>query len=238
MSNIFAESELPKPYMFVNREGTQTLKQKLEARTSLTQMEYINASLALINDSRAYEPRDRDHILRHIQDVTHDIMDRPWDVVRRWSQRVWDAVERRELSWGDSQLIQNLRVSIAITGCSKPGNQLVQAEHKGGRSETICRAFNSRNGCRHRSHHKEGGTRHLHVCSFCDAVGRHCLGHNVMGCNNKTQYPGPPHQPAYNLPQHVQMQGRGQAPEPNQWRPQYSSQNPSAQYPQFPKNGL
>ena len=133
--------------MFVRREGAQTIKQKLDIRTSLSPMEYIHASLALVNDQRAYVQRDRDHILRHIQDVTHDCMERPWDVVRKWSQRVWDAVERKEFSWGDHQLIQNLRVSIAITGCSKSASTTTySADSKPTKSEVICRLFNSRGG--------------------------------------------------------------------------------------------
>ena len=81
-SDAFIENLIPKPYMYVSREGVQTLKQKLENRSSTTPMQYVNATIALLNDPRAFHPEDRSHILRHLQDVTHDIMERPWEDVR------------------------------------------------------------------------------------------------------------------------------------------------------------
>ena len=75
--NIFAETAIPKPYMYIEREACQTIKQKLDARASFSAMEYVHASLALVNDTRAYENGDKAHILHHIQDVVHDAIERP-----------------------------------------------------------------------------------------------------------------------------------------------------------------
>ena len=239
MSDIFTECVIPKPYMYVEREGAQTLKQKLDNRTSLSPMEYVNAAIALVNDNRAYDGGDRGAILRHIQDVTHDIMERPWDVVRRWSQRVWDAVEKKHFTWGDDQHIQNLRASIAISGSNKTTQGNSNSEGKGSKSEVICRMYNSRNGCRSRSHHDEANVRYLHICAFCDSLGRHCPGHNVLGCNNKSNYPGQPrmqtlptagpysNQPPRPLPQ-----------DPPSWRAQQAPPSYQPQYYQASKNGF
>ena len=84
------EHDMPKPYMYIQREGCQTDKQKLEVRCALTALEYINATLALIRDTRAYDQVDLLAILRHLQDVTQDAMQRDWPAVRRWSQFIWD----------------------------------------------------------------------------------------------------------------------------------------------------
>ena len=188
-TDVFTENLLPKPYMYVTREGSQTVKQKLDQRASLSALEYIHAFVKLVNDHRAYDPAHKDDMLRHLQDVIHDAMDRSWEAVRRWTQQVWDAVERQDLRWGDTQLIQNMRVMSAIAAGQK-ATASGAVDHKLGKQEVICRQFNTRAGCRQRTHHDEGQVRHIHLCAFCDSLGRHCPGHNVMGCNNKTQYPG------------------------------------------------
>ena len=236
--DIFTESLLPKPYMYATREGCTTLKQKLEVRTKLSAMEYINAALSLVNDKRAVQPRDRDDILRHLQDVTHDAMERPWEFVRRWTQHVWDAVEAKEITWADDQSIQNRRIRIAITGGgggSKPAAHAEQ-DSRGSKTEVICRPFNNRAGCRQRSHHDEGQVRWLHICSFCDSVGRHCTGHNAIGCNNKLMYPGHPRTQGPNPHQPQFQQPRVQGPETQNWRYPNYNQGHNTHFQQFPKN--
>ena len=234
-SDIFTESLLPKPYMYISREGQHTLKQKLESRATITPMEYIHAAIKLVNDHRAYQPEDRDHIMRHIQDVVHDAMERPWENVRRWSQYVWDAVEKGEFKWSDSQLIHNSRVCIAMTSGGRT-LQAAQPESKQQRSEVICRAFNSRSGCRQRSHHDEGTTKHLHICAYCDSVGRHCPGHNVIGCNSKNSQPGHP-RPPQQVGQPFGFNPPRPGPQEQQWRTHQYPPMYSQQYPAMSKNG-
>ena len=236
--DIFTETLLAKPYMYVNREGCATLKQKLEVRTSLSPMVYVNATIRLVNDSRACAAGEREHILRHLQDVTHDVMVRPWENVRRWSQYVWDAVERREIAWDDTQSIHNHRMTIALTGPGRTGTS-GSAESRTNRQKAICRPFNARGGCRHRSHHDEGQVRFLHICAFCDSVGRHCPGHNVLGCNNKTQFPGQPrYTTAPNLNVPPPAVGARQGADLPAWRQQPQHHNAYNYYGQAaPKNG-
>ena len=181
-SDIYSDKLMPKPCMFVNREGTHTIKQKLDIRSSLTMPEYLAASLALIRDQRACRSEDREHILAHIHDVTQDAIGRPWEAVRRWSQGVWDKVDRGILLWDDTQGIHNFKVSLALAGNGRQGHD---SEHKSQRRECICRAFNTRAGCRNRSHHEDAHIRFMHLCSYCDSIGRQCTGHNVIDCDNK-----------------------------------------------------
>ena len=238
--DIFTESLLPKPYMYVSREGVSTLKQKLDIRSSLSQMEYINATLMLVNDKRACSSIERDGILRHLQDVTHDVMVRPWENVRRWSQYVWDAVERRELSWADSQQIHNHRVTIAIngSGSGRSAHPVMDNNQRSNKQELICRSFNTRAGCRQRSHHDEGQVRLLHICAFCDSLRRHCPGHNVVGCNNKSWTPGPP-RPLMAQGQTSTVSKQGSRPDQLPWRQQQQPAPPSYNYySQAPKNAM
>ena len=155
----------------------------------------------------------------------------PWDVVRRWTQRIWDSVEKGIVKWGDDQLIQNLRVNIATAGKSAvTGQGGAHGDHKSAKSEVICRAFNSRGGCRSTSHHDEGGIRHLHICAFCDLVGRHCPSHNVIGCDNKTRFPAQ-QRPSFQTPYVTQApQQHGRPQDSNNWR---SVPNMQPAYNQF-----
>ena len=229
-SNIYAENEMPKPYMYISREGIQTLKQKLDIRASLSMPEYVNASIALLMDKRAYHPGDADHVLAHIQDVTHDVLLRPWEGIRRWSQHVWDEVEKGNITWDQHQIIHNQRVMMAITA-----NRQSAGPETRSRRECICRAFNSRPGCKHRTHHDDGQLRFMHLCSFCDSDGRQCTGHNVVACESKLRgaqprqgfasynsFPPPP-QPRNNTSD-------------GQWR-QSQPASTYQQFSQYPKNG-
>lgn len=72
--NIAVDTEMPKPFMYLEREGLQTVKQHLDVRNSMTCNEYVHASLSLLRDADAYEPVDRDHIFNHTHDVCADIL--------------------------------------------------------------------------------------------------------------------------------------------------------------------
>ena len=114
-----------KPYMYVTRDGCHTFKQKLEAREKLTEFEYIEAMLALINDQAAYDPEDRPYISKHMEQVSKDARGRHWPNVRKWSQGIWDSIERKDYTWEDTQLIQNERFMI----CIAPPNQRQQGRN-------------------------------------------------------------------------------------------------------------
>ena len=221
--DMFTERDMPKPYMYIQREECQTPKQKLDIRCTIAPLEYINATIALIRDRRAYDPQDLSGILRHLQDVTHDAMERSWPLVRKWSQHIWDQVEKGYITWADHQAIQNDRVMI-MTAPNAPRANTEKAE--GGAREYICREYQTRNGCRHRGSHMEGNIRLLHLCAFCDSLSRQC-NHSVIACAKKMLYP----------PRGMQHQdhatpGYGQQ---NQWRP--GPAPPHSMPPmQFPKN--
>lgn len=105
-SNNFVNKVFYKPYMFANRDSALTLRQKAEARPGLSAIEYVDATLTLLSDNHAYDPLDYEHIMSHLRKVTRDAIDRPWLVVRRWSQYIWDAVESGAIGWDDKEAIQ------------------------------------------------------------------------------------------------------------------------------------
>lgn len=76
---------IPKHFMYIERDGVETLKQKLENRNSLNALEYLYATISLIHDASAYRPDDKNHILKHLLSVATDALARPWPAVRKWS---------------------------------------------------------------------------------------------------------------------------------------------------------
>ena len=222
------ECIMPKPYMYITRETCQTDKQKLDVRCALGTLEYVNATMALLMDKKAYHPADLHHIMAHLQDVTHDAMERAWPAVRKWSQFIWDAVAKGELRWSDHQLIQNHRVMIAFTGPANRNRTEETGNHTTDQREYMCRDFQSRNGCRHRSSHMDGDVKLLHSCAFCDCIQRQCT-HSAFACAKKMHYP--PRQYGQ-----IDNQQPFQQQQQQQWRPAYQ---PTYNFPpmQHPKNG-
>lgn len=220
-SDFTAARVMAKPYMYLSREGLFSLKHKLDARQTINPLEYVDATLALLADKRAYEVRYYPDIMHHLRKVTRDAQERPWPAVRRWSQSIWDAIEAGDLTWYDRDAIQEERVRLCFTGptitppSSASGNKKQNAS-----TEVICRDFNSRQGCRFREGHGDAHIFHTHCCSYCDSVGRTCF-HSIRECerrvthsrNDNAQHQGRPRQynnynanSGYNAPQNAYPQ--------------------------------
>ena len=82
---------IPKPYMFVKKLSGASLPKKQDYRPNITANEYVNAFVAMLCDHRA---RDSLNQMKHLHDVTTDILTRPWPSVREWSQSIFDEVEK------------------------------------------------------------------------------------------------------------------------------------------------
>lgn len=190
VNDINSARIMSKPYMFMYREGVHTIKQKLENRHSMTPMEYVDATMALLADTRAYDPLDYHDIMFHLRKVSRDSLERQWPAVRRWSQHIWDEVESGNMTWADRDLIQDERIRICLTAA--PQNASVQPSNYRSRNvqESLCRSFNSRQGCHHRESHMEGNTWSLHCCSYCDSVGKICS-HSVRECERRITHSRP-----------------------------------------------
>lgn len=199
-----------KPYMYVSREGAYSHKQKLDIRPTLSAIEYIDAILSLLNDKRAYNPSDYNNIMYHLRKVTRDATERPWPAVRRWSQYVWDMIEAGQITWADKEIIQEERVRISLTApMLSGGGHLSQYGQTGnnrrppGSQEVVCRQFNTRLGCQHKESHYDGNVYALHVCTYCDSIGRICQ-HSVRECERRVIHSRQPNDNAH------QHRGRAQ----------------------------
>lgn len=188
--DIISIRSVSKPYMYVYRDGLSTMKQKLDARQSITGPEYIDATLSLLADPRAFHPDDYADIYDHLRKVSRDAMERPWHLVRRWSQYIWDEVESGAIVWADRDIIQQDRVRMCLTGThnatSVPHHNTYQipARRAQGMQEVTCRAYNTRNGCPHRESHVDGQVFALHICTYCDSLAKTCY-HSVRECERR-----------------------------------------------------
>lgn len=189
-NQLCSEGQIVKPYMYLERAGVQTLKQKLDMRESMSPLEYLSASLRLVHDPSACRPSDRDHILRHVMAVSVDALTRPWAGVRNWTQTIWDSVEKGWCSWDDARYIQDERVRISYTGGAPAVTAGGSVHTRPGPATSLlsfpCKDYNGLSGCRHNSSHEENGIRFSHSCAYCDSMGRRS-NHSIQRCRAKNE---------------------------------------------------
>lgn len=187
----YGESGMPKPYMFLEREGLQTNRQRLDLRCAMTSDEYIYCVLALLHEKDSCQHEDRDDILAHLFAVVTDILNRPWPAVRRWTQYVWDSVERGRCKWSDYRFIQDARVRLSYMTGPAPVGGGSSIGVRGGASATgnecksvVCPDYNAPQGCMFSSSHDDGNIRYTHACAHCNALGRRSA-HSFQRCRTR-----------------------------------------------------
>lgn len=220
-----------KPYMFLDRENLETMKERLDARKSMTAMEYMSASLSLLDDPAAYDNRDKSNIIKHLLAVSIDARFRPWPAVRQWTQLIWDNIEKGRCKWDNYGFIQDERVRISYMSSTPSAHANINSQQSKSTSATVqnaqmssvvCREFNSQVGCRFNHTHDDGYIKHLHVCSHCDALGR-ISQHSFQKCRTRNEPTAAAPAP-YN-----QYDGR-------QWNNNNRQQNNQAYYQNNPHN--
>ena len=148
--DIFTTRLIPKPYMFVQKLSSASLRKKQDYRPLITATEYVNAFIAMLCDYRARDPVDLLNQIKHLHDVTTDILNRPWANVRQWSQFVFDEIEKGELSWGDHSSIQFARCRFSFMGAGAApndgGERSPQQPNASYSREVICMEYNQRSG--------------------------------------------------------------------------------------------
>lgn len=196
-----------KPYMYLDREGIQTVRQKLDIRATMTYHEYVSCLLALIHDSSAFIPSERDDIIRHFHAVAIDAIVRPWPSVRRWTQLIWDHVEKGTCKWSSYTFIQNERIRVSYMNMSQSSSASANSnsrKHEHDMRYVLCRDFNSVGGCCYTASHDDGVVRYLHSCTHCDGIGRKSS-HSYQRCRIRLESQNGGHS------------GSGQYPEQRQW---------------------
>lgn len=123
--------------MYLDREGIQTERQKLDVRASMSYHEYVCCLLSLLHDAKSHDSADRDHILSHFHAVATDAILRPWPNVRRWTQQVWDHIEKGRCKWSNETFIQNERVRLCYMDMPQQSNASASNSNSLCRS-TIC----------------------------------------------------------------------------------------------------
>ena len=178
-SDILTKHLEPKPYMYLNKPGVNTIKKKLEARDSMTFTEYILAYVKMIRDPRADQMGNIRAHLEHIQHLAEDAMARDWSGARGWSQQTLDDIEKGTYTWDDWQLIQLERMKHAINTPRNPQSGIAQKDDR----VLPCRDFNGERGCTHSAHHGTAPSRFMHVCSYCYAqTSRLITTHGKIAC--------------------------------------------------------
>lgn len=200
LNDLFVLNPISKPYMYNKRPGCSSAAQKLAARGTMTEREYIRSFMALLADQRAYDGRDFPHMFEHLRCITDDCTRKPWPTVREWSQNIFDMVEKEEIAWEDRQEIQNDRANFITSQTSNPtytrddrGPATTTADTTGrGRLEAQpherpCTVFNSNKRCNLGQHHQDGPQDVVHACSYCFKVSQTCYEHSEMQCRKKTR---------------------------------------------------
>ena len=191
VSDIYVRNLSPKPYMYLDRPGLNTVRKKLDARQTMTYQEYVCAYLKMVRDPRANQSHLVYYHLEHLQQIAEDALKREWAATRDWSQKVLDEIEKGSYDWADSQTIQLERLNMALNyprQASQGSNHQYVADRAEGEP---CKDFNSDRGCAWGKHHGSGGSRQVHSCSYCYAQtarfgqsSRHCF-HDIMHCKRR-----------------------------------------------------
>ena len=179
--DIFVNNLAPKPYMFIERPGVNTMKKKLELRDSLPFNEYMAAYLRMIRDPRADQEHLNEFHVEHLQQVCEDSMKRDWPMVRRWSQATLDDIEKGKYGWEDRHQIQWERLNHAVLQVKHiPPTQPRQEQRD--MCEIPCRDFNSMMGCINNRSHLGRNVQFVHVCSLCIAQTGDRAHHSAVAC--------------------------------------------------------
>ena len=191
-SDPYIDALTPKPYMYVEREGAATLSQKLNNRTSLEPMEYMLGLLSVLREDRKGHKPMKEQLVEHIFEVAEDSLILPWSTVRKYSQDVFDEIEKGKLAWDNHAKIQAMR--LRATAASGPrtvkstGGKPSQGPGSSGQShghpkEVACKDFNQERGCRHAWDHFNNNIKFMHICVYCwGTMGRSFSGHTLAQC--------------------------------------------------------
>ena len=138
-----------------------------------------------------------EHMLSHLHNVVEDSLVLSWNAVRRFSQNVFDQIEKGKLSWDDSSAIQTLRNRSAVIGDPKGRGSAVthttNAKQPSDGKDVACQEFNSQRGCPFPRDHSDNFRKYLHACAYCLAVTKRMFGgHNATNCErlNGERKPG------------------------------------------------
>jgi hypothetical protein len=131
--------------------------------------------------------RVRELMLLHLQALMLDATRVSWPAVRHFHEIVVHQMEMANLTWSDTDKIQELRTMYArdtvannayANNMGRPVQQARVAETR------YCAPFQT-NSCRHATDHDSGRGPVRHVCAFCMGKGRGFFNHGEFECRRK-----------------------------------------------------
>ena len=188
VKDFFVTELLPRPYMFIDRPGVRTQKEKAALRETMSFTDYVIGFTAMLSDPRAQTKTDSKHLIAHLNQVARDAHDRPWPQVRDWSDTVFSRVERGDILWTDKAEIQYECMCRSLAPPTQVQNNKTISTGK----EVACPDYNARrcNKCRPRESHVDHPLRLIHVCSYCLAAGGQRNPHSILDCEKKLRHAG------------------------------------------------
>ena len=106
-----------RPYMYLERDILDKVK-KRDSYDCLTKDEYFTGMAAMILEKS--DPTDKAyHLIEHMAMVAEDALEHSWDGVRKWSNTIFDRVEKHRITWADKQEIKELRYALSWIKSSK-----------------------------------------------------------------------------------------------------------------------
>ena len=97
------------PYYYIKREGVYDDRERFKCRDSLTFHEFLLCYNNMLRDKNAGYKGTVDQHLLHMSRIIEDSMHRPWPLIRRWANKIFDEIDDGFLTWDNDQEIENLR---------------------------------------------------------------------------------------------------------------------------------
>ena len=204
--------------------------QKFKLRDSMDFTEYVRAYMNMLTCSNPPFPiiGNIKHHLQHIEQLAEDNKIKRWDVVKKWSNYMFDNVEKGNITWENELKVQLERQRIQDA-----------AERATSQNTMICKMYNAmQNGCKadeedkNCKEHTVGNTVMQHICSYCNRALGQSYNHPEWKCRNKrgnkrfnnNNERQQQQQPYYEKTYYNNNQGRQQANYPHQNTHQYQPQ--------------
>ena len=176
------------PYMFIQREGVKEndYNKKFQLRESMDFTEYIKAYMNMLTCKSPPFPiigHVRFH-LEHIEQLAEDNRIKRWEVVRKWSQYMFDNVEKGSITWENELKVQLTRQRVQEAAERSTTSSV--------NTSSICKMYNAMpNGCsaeeedKNCKEHMVGTMVMKHICSYCNRTLGKSFNHPEWKCRNK-----------------------------------------------------
>ena len=163
-----------RPYMYLEREILEEVK-KRDSYDALNKDEFFCGIAAMIREKA--DPSDKAfHLIEHMATVAEDALGHAWEGVRKWSNMVFDKVEKSMITWADKQEIKEMRYAISWFKSSRVI-----------KTQVPCDSFNMEGKeCVLPDEHSDDKYVYHHRCAVCwYALPHHDCKHSTQQCKRR-----------------------------------------------------